>query len=330
VLVQPATIARWHRDGLRRRWGRRSGRKPGGPPVDSHVRALIRRMAIENRLWGAPRIHGELLKLGIVISERTVSRYLRDRRPAPSQTWRTSLANHFRSLPCPAMVTSSCAPNDDEGFHSCDEPLRPIEWVRGGPCNSVPDAVVNWVPSVQSLSLDWVGQNHPHLRSITHGSSGKYPPRAARRRMWPPVEPAELFSPAHSGWPLGPDATTQSPGAESRPCLVLSFRHIGRERRRKTDTSRSDAEAHRCHSYAGRNIGDVQVVPLHRAWHRLPVSVHHAQLQRLRDPASLHARCHTLIRVRKRDGKLVILAEYRRVPLQVRAPPLYHSERSRP
>jgi len=55
-------------------------------------------MAMEKRLWGAPRIHGELLKFGIAVSERTVSRYLPDRRTVPSQTWRTFLANHFGDL----------------------------------------------------------------------------------------------------------------------------------------------------------------------------------------------------------------------------------------
>src|SRR2546430_7951082 len=66
----------WHREGLRRCRSRRSDRPPGRPRIDSDVRALIRRMAAENRLWGAPRIHGELLTLGIGVSERTVSRYL--------------------------------------------------------------------------------------------------------------------------------------------------------------------------------------------------------------------------------------------------------------
>ena len=78
VLVQPATVDRWHRDGLHRCWRRRS-RRPGRPRIDSECRALIQRLARENRLWGAPRIHGELLKLGIVVSERTGSRYLRGR-----------------------------------------------------------------------------------------------------------------------------------------------------------------------------------------------------------------------------------------------------------
>ena len=95
VLVQPATVARWHREGLRGCWSRRPRRRPGRPCIDAQLRALIRRMATENRLWGAPRIHGELLKLGLVVSERTVSRYLPDRRTLPSQTWRTFLANHL-------------------------------------------------------------------------------------------------------------------------------------------------------------------------------------------------------------------------------------------
>ena len=105
MLVQPVTVARWHRDGLRRWWRRGSRRRPGRPRVNSQVRALIRRMAVENRLWGAPRIHGELLKLGIVVSERTVSRYLPDRRRAPSQTWCTFLANHLGSLAFTPIVT---------------------------------------------------------------------------------------------------------------------------------------------------------------------------------------------------------------------------------
>jgi len=94
VLVQPATVERWHRDPCARRWWRRS-RRPGRPRIDAQSRDLIRRLAEENCLWGAPRIHRELLKLGVVVSERTVSRYLRERPNRPSQTWRTFLANHL-------------------------------------------------------------------------------------------------------------------------------------------------------------------------------------------------------------------------------------------
>src|SRR5207247_3109677 len=66
--------------------------------VSAEIKALVTRMAAANPLWGAPRIHGELLRLGIDVSERTVSRLMPKRRPLPSQTWRTFLANHVRDL----------------------------------------------------------------------------------------------------------------------------------------------------------------------------------------------------------------------------------------
>src|SRR5262249_27250685 len=96
MLVQPATVDRWSRDGFSWWWARRR-RRPGRPRIDPECRHLIQQMAAENCLWGAPRIHGELLKLGISISERTVSRYLRGRPTTRSQTWRTFLANTFGS-----------------------------------------------------------------------------------------------------------------------------------------------------------------------------------------------------------------------------------------
>ena len=78
-IVQPKTVVAWHRQGFRRYWrwkSRQGGRKPGRPRVTPEVRKLIRTMKQANPLWGAPRIHGELLKLGFEISERTISRLL--------------------------------------------------------------------------------------------------------------------------------------------------------------------------------------------------------------------------------------------------------------
>jgi hypothetical protein len=114
VLVQPATVSRWQRQGLAGCWRRRSRRRPGRPRIDSEVQSLIRLMATSNCLWGAPRIHGELLKLGVTISERTVSRYIRNRMKAPSQSWRTFLANEFGQLAFASTVTSSDAPGDHD------------------------------------------------------------------------------------------------------------------------------------------------------------------------------------------------------------------------
>jgi len=84
-IVRPETVIRWHREGFRRHWARKCRRK-GRPGLDPEIRRLIQRISHANPLWGAPRIHGELLKLGINVTETTVSKYLiRDRKP-PSQT----------------------------------------------------------------------------------------------------------------------------------------------------------------------------------------------------------------------------------------------------
>src|SRR5499426_528140 len=97
LIVKPETVIGWHRKGFRLFWTRLSRRKIGGrPSANSQIRALIKQMTQANPLWGASRIHGELLKLGIDISERTVSRLIPKNRKPPSQTWRTFLDNHFR------------------------------------------------------------------------------------------------------------------------------------------------------------------------------------------------------------------------------------------
>ncbi len=94
TIVQPETLVRWHRAGFRHywRWKSRSGR--GRPQIDAAMRALIRRMSIENPLWGAPRIHGELLKLGFAVAQSSVAKYMVKRGGPPSQGWRTFLRNH--------------------------------------------------------------------------------------------------------------------------------------------------------------------------------------------------------------------------------------------
>ena len=97
-VVRPETVVRWHRQGFRRYWAWKSRRRGGRPAVGTELRELIRRMSRANPLWGAPRIHGELLKLGLMVSQATVSKYiLRHRRPR-SQAWRTFLKNHAPDL----------------------------------------------------------------------------------------------------------------------------------------------------------------------------------------------------------------------------------------
>jgi putative transposase len=96
VVVKPETVVGWHRAGFRLFWRWRSRTRGGRPETAAEIRALIRRVAVENSTWGAPTIQGELLKLGFTVSERTVARYLRRvrRRGDPGKRWRTFLANH--------------------------------------------------------------------------------------------------------------------------------------------------------------------------------------------------------------------------------------------
>jgi putative transposase len=97
-VVQPETVVRWHRRGFRLYWAWKSRRRWGRPAIGRELRDLIRQMSRANPLWGAPRIHGELLKLGLTVAQATVSKYMvRPRRP-PSQAWRTFLKNHAPDL----------------------------------------------------------------------------------------------------------------------------------------------------------------------------------------------------------------------------------------
>ena len=97
VLVKPATVIQWHRKGFRLYWRRRS-RPLGRPRKSTQIRDLIRRMSMANPLWGAPRIHGELLKLGIAVCQATVGRYMPWRPKAPSPNWRSFLHNHMGEI----------------------------------------------------------------------------------------------------------------------------------------------------------------------------------------------------------------------------------------
>jgi hypothetical protein len=98
IVVKPATVVRWHRNGFKYYWSWKSRHKGGRPTIARDVRELIRRMSRSNPLWGAPRIHGELLKLGIDLSQATVAKYMIRFRKPPSPTWRAFLDNHLKDL----------------------------------------------------------------------------------------------------------------------------------------------------------------------------------------------------------------------------------------
>jgi transposase InsO family protein len=98
TIIRPETVIRWHRLGFRLYWRWKSRSRGGRPKVPIEVRRLIREMSLTNRLWGAPRIHGELLKLGIEVAQSTVAKYMAKRGGGASQTWETFLHNHTAGI----------------------------------------------------------------------------------------------------------------------------------------------------------------------------------------------------------------------------------------
>ena len=97
LIVKPETVIRWHRQGFRLCW-RWKSRRLGRPAAGREIGELVRKMCLANPTWGAPRVHGELLKLGLEVSQSTVSKYMLRFRKPPSQTWRVFLQNHVKQL----------------------------------------------------------------------------------------------------------------------------------------------------------------------------------------------------------------------------------------
>ena len=135
-FVRPETVVDWKSRRFRRRWTRKSqGGRPGRPSVPMEIRQLIRKMARANVLWGALRIHGELLKIGVKISQATVAKYMPRRSKPPSQTWRTFLNNHVGDLVAIDFFTVLTAPPVPESVSDQPRPrsyptVQPIARVR--------------------------------------------------------------------------------------------------------------------------------------------------------------------------------------------------------
>jgi len=97
-IITPETVIRWHRAGFRAYWRYKSHPLSGRPKISAEIRQLVREMSLANPFWGAPRIHGELLKLGIAVGQTTVAKYMARRRRPPSQGWKTFLRNHTDAI----------------------------------------------------------------------------------------------------------------------------------------------------------------------------------------------------------------------------------------
>ena len=111
TVVKPETVIGWHRRGFRAYWRWKSCRRGGRPRIDREIHDLIRRMNKENPLWGAPRIHSELLMLGIEVAESTVARHMIRRQGPPSQGWKTFLRNHAAGIYNKSSSTDHSSPD---------------------------------------------------------------------------------------------------------------------------------------------------------------------------------------------------------------------------
>jgi transposase InsO family protein len=153
TIVQPETLVRWHRAGFRRYWCCKSSSRGGRPQIETELRALIRRMSVENQLWGAPCIHGELLKLGFVVAQSTVATYMVKRRGSPSQGWRAFLRNHAPDIAAMDLfVVPTIGFKLLYGFVIVRIHRRDLVWI-----NVTPNPTAEWVARQITEAFPWDG-----------------------------------------------------------------------------------------------------------------------------------------------------------------------------
>jgi hypothetical protein len=169
-------------------WGIQSIRTAGKPRslnLDGMLALPLPRSGlVQNHLGGAPRIHGELVKLGIAVSERTVSRYLQGRPTTRSQTWRTFFANHLADMAFMSPLMSSSAPGDDDVEDASGLSFCPVQRSLDGLCAATQSAVVDWAGSRRPTLHGWrLAQDHVYDRTGARNRTGRDPPRHLRLQL---------------------------------------------------------------------------------------------------------------------------------------------------
>src|SRR3979411_756259 len=153
TIVRPGTLVRWHRAGFRRYWRWKSNSRGGRPRIERELQALIRLMSTENQLWGAPRIHGELLKLGFSVAQSTVAKYMVKRRGPPCQGWKTFLRNHAPDIAAMDMfVGPSIGFKLLYGFVIVRIDRRDLVWI-----NVTTNPTAEWIARQITEAFPWDG-----------------------------------------------------------------------------------------------------------------------------------------------------------------------------
>ncbi len=173
TIMRPETIVRWHRAGFRRYWRWKSRSLGGRPQIEADLRALIRRMTIDNPLWGAPRIHGELLKLGFEVAQSSVAKYMVKRHGPPSPGWRTFLRNHAPDIAAMDLfVAPTIGFNLLYGFILVRLARRRLVWVA-----VTPNPTAEWIARQISEAFPW----NEAPRYLIRDRDGVYGTTATRR-----------------------------------------------------------------------------------------------------------------------------------------------------
>jgi transposase InsO family protein len=160
TIVQPETLVRWHRAGFRCYWRWKSRPQGGRPQIDTELRALIRQMSTENQLWGAPRIHGELLKLGFSVAQSTVAKYMVKRPGPPSQGWRTFLRNHAPDIAAMGLfVVTTIGFKLLYGFVIVRIDRRDLVWI-----NVTTNPTAEWIARQITEAFPWDEAPHYLIR----------------------------------------------------------------------------------------------------------------------------------------------------------------------
>src|SRR3984893_14647243 len=153
IIIRPETLVRWHRAGFRRYWRWKSNSRGGRPRIEMELRALIRLMSTENQLWGAPRIHGELLKLGFSVAQSTVAKYMVKRRGPPSQGLKTFLRNHAPDIAAMDLfVVPTIGFKLLYGFVIVRLDRRDLVWI-----NLTTNPAAEWIARQISEAFPWDG-----------------------------------------------------------------------------------------------------------------------------------------------------------------------------
>jgi transposase InsO family protein len=151
TIIRPETLVRWHRARFRQYWRWKSRSLGGRPQVDAELRALIRRMSVDNPLWGAPRIHGELLKLGFEVAQSSVAKYMVKQSGPPSQGWRTFLHNHGPDMAAMDLfVAPTIGFNLLYAFIIVRLARRDLVWV-----NVTPHPTADWIARQITEAFPW-------------------------------------------------------------------------------------------------------------------------------------------------------------------------------